>query len=133
MMKYIVALFFFGFAAVHGGYERTPYQPGTLSYWNSVYGKSWLLNGIGLSEAAVRPIAQLLWVLPMAGFLAAGLALLGWFVPSAWWRPLVIASAGGSVLLAVLFWHPMQWLSALADLAILAVMLGTEWTLRITG
>ena len=78
------------------------------------------------------PIGRLLWVLPMAGYIAAGLGLLGWLVPTGWWQPLAVASVVGSLLLAVLWWHPYQWISAVVDAAILIGVVATAGWL-VTG
>ncbi len=75
----------------------------------------------------VAAFFAVLWVGPMTGLVAAGLAVLGIIVPTDWWETLAVASAAGSLLLAVLFWHPWQWISALVDLAILVILLGTDW------
>lgn len=131
-MHFVIAALFVFFAAVHGGYEKTPYQAGTPSFWNGAIGHSWLLNGLGLPAEAVKSIGQLMWVIPMAGFILTGAALVGWFVPFAWWRPLAIGSATGSLLLWLLFFHPMQWASALLNVAFLAVLLGTDWASRLS-
>lgn len=72
-MHFVIAALFVFFAAVHGGYEKTPYQAGTPSFWNGAIGHSWLL-----------------------------------------------------------FFHPMQWASALLNVAFLAVLLGTDWASRLS-
>src|SRR5919201_314514 len=118
-----LGLFFLMFAAVHGGWEPTPQPAGFPSFWRGQPGRSWLLSRV-LPEAATLPIGQLLWMLPMAGYLAAGLGLLGWFVPTDWWQPLAVGSAAGSLLLAVFWWHPYQWISAIVNTA---VLVGVLW------
>ncbi len=127
MVRYLVAAFFLLYPPVHGGYEPTPQTPGMLSWWKGKYGSSWLLSALHVPHAASRAIGAVLWVGPMAGLVAAGLAVLGIIVPTDWWETLAVASAAGSLLLAVLFWHPWQWISALVDLAILVILLRTDW------
>jgi len=109
---FALALFFVMFAGVHGGWEPTPQPAGFPSFWRGRPGRSWLLSPL-LPESATLPIGQLLWVLPMAGYIAVGLGLLGWFVLIDWWQLLAVSSAAGSLLLAILWWHPYQWISAL--------------------
>ena len=125
MWSIALGLFFLAFAAVHGGWEPTPQPTGYPSFWRGQPGRSWLLSPV-LPEAATLPIGQLLWVLPMAGYLAAGLGLLGWFVPTDWWQLLAVGSAAGSLLLAVLWWHPYQWISAVVNAA---VLVGVLWAM----
>jgi hypothetical protein len=123
----VLAMFFRMFAAVHGGWEPTPQPTGYPSFWRGAPGRPWLLSRV-LSESAAVPIAQLLWVLPMAGDLAAGLGLLGWFVPTSWWQPLAVGSAAASLLLAALWWHPYQWISAVVDAFVLiGVVFAPGW------
>jgi hypothetical protein len=123
----VLGLFFLAFAAVHFGWEPTPQPAGYPRFWRGRPGYSWLLSRL-LPDSATLPIGQLLWVAPMAGYVAAGRGLLGWWVPTSWWQPLAVGSAVGSLLLAALWWHPYQWISALVDaIVLIGVVLAGGW------
>jgi hypothetical protein len=123
VLKIASGLFLILFAAVHGGFEP---KPGGLSYWSARYGDSWLL-GSGNSEL-VRAVGGILWVGATFAMVAAGAAILGIVVPRGWWRVLTIGSTVASLLLFTIFLHPNQWIAALVDAAILAVVLFSDWS-----
>jgi hypothetical protein len=88
---------------------------------------SWLLTR-ALGDVPTRVIGGLLWLVVVAGFLAAGAGLLG---QQAWWRTLAAASAGVSLLALVLFLRGgnlQPVLSAgLMDIAVLVALLWVHW------
>lgn len=59
--------------------------------------RSWLLGDGGLA----RGLGSLLWVLAVAGFVAAAIGLFG---ESDWWRTLAIVSALISIVGLILYW-----------------------------
>jgi hypothetical protein len=125
VLRWALGAFLVFFAAVHGGYEPTPQPAGAPSFWRGQPGESWLLAALGPGPS--QAIGQLLWVSAMVAFLAGGFALIGAFVPRAWWRPLTVFAAAASLLLAVLFRHPLQWASAAVDVLLLGLLLGLNW------
>jgi hypothetical protein len=88
---------------------------------------SWLLTGL-LGDTATRVIGSLLWLAVTAGFVAAGVGLLG---QHAWWRMLAVGAAAVSLLALVLFLNgrPTQPVlsAALMDVAILVALLWVHW------
>jgi hypothetical protein len=96
--------------------------------WNSY---SWLLSGL-IGQPATNGAAILIWLAAIVGFLLAGLALLGWGVPHAWWRPLAVVSAVVSLIGVVLFWNAFAtWFNKVGaitvDLAVLIGLLVLQW------
>jgi hypothetical protein len=88
---------------------------------------SWLVTRI-LGEAPTRVFGSLLWLVVIAGFMAAGIGLLG---QHAWWRMLAAGSAGVSMLALLLFagsigTQPLLS-AALMDIAILVALLWLHW------
>jgi hypothetical protein len=88
---------------------------------------SWLLTKT-LGETVTRVIGSLLWLAAIVMFVVAGVGLLG---QNAWWRALVVASAGVSLLTLVLFagggdTQPVLS-AAVMDLAILVALLWIQW------
>jgi hypothetical protein len=88
---------------------------------------SWLLTRT-LGDVATRVVGILLWLVVIAGFLAAGVGLLG---QRAWWRSLAAVSAAVSLLALILFAradNTQPILSAsLMDVAILVAILRVHW------
>jgi len=89
--------------------------------------RSWLLTGI-LGDGPTRLIGSLLWLAVIAGFVAAGIGLLG---QHAWWRTFAVASAAVSLFALFLFARggdPQPLLSAAAmDLVVVATLLLVRW------
>lgn len=88
---------------------------------------SWLLTR-PLGELPTRVLGSLLWLVVIAGFMAAGIGLLGQHV---WWRMLAAGSAGVSLLALILFANSIGTQSllsaALVDVAILVALLWLQW------
>jgi hypothetical protein len=88
---------------------------------------SWLLTRT-VGDVATRVIGGLLWLVVIAGFLAAGIGLLG---QDAWWRTLAVGSAGVSLLALLLFvssgsTQPVLS-AAVMDVAILVALVAIRW------
>jgi hypothetical protein len=96
--------------------------------WNSY---SWLLtNAIG--QKAANVVGIVIWLAAVVGFILAGLALLGWGMPYAWWRPLAIVSAVISLIGVILFWNAFaSWFNKAGaitvDVAVLVALLVLHW------
>ncbi|MBW7882809.1 MAG: hypothetical protein H3C34_09250 [Caldilineaceae bacterium] len=93
--------------------------------------RSWLLSGI-LGDTAASWLSVLLWVAALIGFIGAGLGIMGWLVPYAWWRSWAITAAVLSLLGLVLYWNAFyslgSKLSALVvDIAVLVALAGLNW------
>jgi hypothetical protein len=71
-------------------------------------------------------LPAILWLLPTAAFVLAGLAILGIVVPVQLWRPLAIAAAAISLVMLVV-WHPWPWVAATLDVGILVALLLARW------
>jgi hypothetical protein len=89
--------------------------------------QSWLLTGV-LGDTLTRLVGSIVWLLAVAGFVAAGAGLLG---QQAWWRGLAVGAAGVSLLGLILFARggdAQPLLSAgLMDVAILVALLWAQW------
>jgi len=71
--------------------------------WSS---HSWLLTPL-LGDAATRIICAVVFAVPLIGFLAAALALMGWGVPHDLWRPIALVSAAVSLVALTLYWNAL--------------------------
>jgi len=102
-------------------------NPSWVAWWPTALGQSWLLSRLGLEKSFLGTLAGVLWLASAAAMIAAALGLLGIVVPTLWWRPLAAAGALSSLLLLVLYAHPLYGLGIAADLAILVVLLWAKW------
>jgi hypothetical protein len=91
---------------------------------------SWAFDGL-LGASGTRMLAGILCILAAAGFV---LGAAGVFLEQAWWRAAVVAAAGVSATLYILFWNgslkkldDQGGIGLLMDLAILALILVFRW------
>ncbi len=90
--------------------------------WPWANGDHGLLGTV--TTASGFPIAGFYLAVVVAGLLVlAALAVIGWWVPFAWWRSLALAGAALSILLMVLFFGPTKLLPIVGDLLIIAAVL----------
>ena len=89
--------------------------------------ESWLLTPV-LGDRLTRLIGSVIWLAVVAGFAAAGVGLFG---QHAWWRTLVVAAAGISLLGLALFVSKTdvqsQLCAGVMDAAILVSLLLIQW------
>jgi hypothetical protein len=71
-----------------------------------------------LGDAAARGLASIACALAALGFVVGGTAILG---GQSWWRPVVVAAAGFSAAIFVLFWDGS--LQRLADQGVIAILI----------
>lgn len=99
---------------------------------------SWLFTG-PTGTPGLRELGFALWSVTLLGFLAAGLGLLGWLVPQAWWQGLATGSAILSLLAVVFFWSGLPLLfphkiGAIAvNVAVLVCLLWLRWPAALLG
>jgi hypothetical protein len=85
---------------------------------------SWLLRNVGLDQASIHTIGNVLWVVTLLAFIATGIFL---FSGLSWWRPLAILSSLLSLLTIALFWQPNMVLGVLVDGGILIALFWIHW------
>jgi hypothetical protein len=129
-MKIIIALFLIAHGLVHAGLAAAPNPDDPDSTPGAFFTspeRSWLLPKVGLSEAAVRWVGIILFVLATSGFVLAGLGVFGVPGLSTIWRTAAVVSASVSLLLLVLFWHLWLIIGVLIDIGILVALLWANW------
>jgi uncharacterized membrane-anchored protein YitT (DUF2179 family) len=102
-----------------------------LAEWG-LAGRSWLLSD-HVPGAGVKVVGGALWLLAIAGFVAASIGVLS---QQEWWRGVAVASAAVSLLGLVLFAQPLQpiYSAGLMDLATLVALLLIRWpTVELVG
>jgi hypothetical protein len=94
--------------------------------WN---GDSWLLSGV-VGTSASQAIGVVCWSVAMVGFAMLAAVTVGW-LPAAWWPPIAVISAIGSLLGILVFPLAFPAFSVLGavvvDVAVLAAALWLHW------
>lgn len=93
--------------------------------------RSWLLTDL-IGTTAASWLGVVLWLVGLLGFVGAGLGMLGWIVPQAWWRSLAISAAVLSLLALALYWNAFPSLlnkvgAIGVDVAVLVGLLWLNW------
>ncbi len=102
-------------------------NPSWVSWWPTNLGRSWLLSSLGLEKAPFTWISGPLWMASGIALVAEGLGVLGFIVPTEWWRTLAVAGAAISLFMLVAYLHPLFILGAGLSIAILVALLWAHW------
>ena len=103
-------------------------NPSFVSWWPINMGRSWLFSGLGLNRTlAVYRIGGLLWLAGGIALVAAGLGVLGWIVPTDWWRSLAIGGGAISLFMLAIYFHPILIIGTASSLAVLIALLWAKW------
>jgi hypothetical protein len=102
-------------------------NPSWVSWWPTRLGQSWLLSGLGLERSSIIAIFGLLWLISGIALFAAGLGVLGFVVPADWWRNLAVAGGAISLLMLVIYFHPLTIIGTASSLAVLVALLWAKW------
>lgn len=108
-------------------------NPAWVKRWPTNLGQSWLLTGIGIER---MPFTTLVLLLNLAGgvmLVVAGLGALGIVIPGAWVFPLSIGGAALSLIMLIIYLHPMYALGIAANIAILVAFLWTNLPSSVLG
>ena len=81
---------------------------------------TWLLGSLGLSASAIHTIGQVLSIVALLVFMAAGVAL---FAHLSWWRVLAVSASIISLVLILLFWRSNMVFGVLIDVGVMAALL----------
>ena len=80
----------------------------------------WLLGRLGLSVSAIHTIGQVLSIVALLVFMAAGVAL---FAHLSWWMVLAVSASIISLVLILLFWRSNMVFGVLIDVGVMAALL----------
>jgi hypothetical protein len=128
-MNLLLGAFLVGHAMIHFSYlAPAPARTADGPEWPFEMARSWLVTGIGLDPTLVRAFGTALVIATIALLVAAGLATVGWIVPTAWWRPLVVGGAIASAMTLTMFFHPWIVLGLVIDAALLWATLVIGWS-----
>lgn len=102
-------------------------NPAWVSWWPVNLGRSWLLSLLGLEKAPITWVVGFLWLVGGLLLMAAGLGAMGWVIPVEWWRNLAIAGGAISLLMLVVYLHPLMLAGTLASVAVLVALVWARW------
>jgi hypothetical protein len=102
-------------------------NPAWLSWWPANLGQSWLLSPLGVERTLVARAGGALWLMAGIALAAAGLAVLGLLVPTAWWRSLALTGAAISLAMLAIYLHPFYGIGIGASITLLAALLLENW------
>jgi hypothetical protein len=90
--------------------------------------RSWSATRFGVDPAVVRSVGTALVIATVATLIAAGLATVGWIVPTAWWRPLAVGVAIASTVTLTMFFHPWIVFGLVIDAVLIGATLVIGWS-----
>ncbi len=129
-LRTIFGLFLIAHAVAHGGLAAAPIpddpDPKTGAFFTEV-SRSWLFKKLDLDGAIVRKTGIFLVILTVLGFILAGLGGLGVPELNKIWSIAAGLSAGVSLILLILFWHPWLIVGVLIDLVLFLVLFLNKW------
>lgn len=103
-------------------------NPSFVSWWPINMGRSWLFAWLGLEKALiVYRIGGLFWLAGGIALVAAGLGVLGFIVPTDWWRELAVGGAAISLFMLIIYFHPITIIGTASSLAVLVALLWAKW------
>ena len=130
MLKTALAIFVIAHGLVHAILAVAPNpadpnaKPGAFF---TATERSWLLPQLGLNAETIQWVGIILVVLSTLGFILSGLGIFGVAGLSAIWRTVSVLSAGVSLLLLIIFWHPWLPVGVLIDIGTLGALLVLNW------
>ena len=120
-MKYVFGIFLILHALIHAGYyaPAIPADPNAKTKPPEFsFDESWLISYLGLHGVAVKVIGMACVTIALAGFVLAGLGVLGvpWLVDN--WQLLSIVGAMASLVVLVASWDKWFVAAVLINIAI---------------
>lgn len=104
-------------------------NPAWLGWWPANLGQSWLLSALRIEQSFVARAGGVLWLAAGIALVAAGLGIAGLVVPLAWWRNLALFGAAISLVMLILYLHPLYGIGIGASIVLLAALLLDQWPL----
>ncbi len=104
-------------------------NPSWLNWWPTNLGQSWLLSTLGAEQTLVAKAGGFLWLVAGIALVAAGLGVLGFVIPTVWWRSLALVGAVLSLVMLALYLHPLLGVGIGASLVLVASLVLKQWPL----
>ncbi len=103
-------------------------NPAWLYWWPTKLGQSWLLAALRLEGTPLVLANGAMWLVGGLALLAAGFGLLGIAVPHAWWRDLAVGGASLSLIMLLIYAHPLFIVGASVSTAVLLALVWADWS-----
>jgi hypothetical protein len=123
----IIALLVGVFFVAHGLIHILYVVPAPDEKWPFDLSHAWLLTRLGLGERVLRRLGTVLMIAAMAGFVLAGLGVIGIPLLREVWRPVAAVSSVVSFVLIGLFWHRSFVFALLINAAIFVALVWAQW------
>src|SRR5690554_4225922 len=98
-------------------------NPSWLGWWPINLGESWLVSDLRLPDTLFSPLFALGWLAGGLLLIASGLALFDILLPQELWRQLAILGSAISLVMLVLYLHPLYVLGITLSAGILIALL----------
>jgi hypothetical protein len=119
----LIGVFFFAHGLVHVLYV----VPAPDENWPFDLSHSWLLTRLGLGERVLRALGTVLMIAAMAGFVLAGLGVIGSPLLRDVWRPVAAVSSVVSFVLIGLYWHRSFVFALNLNVTIFVALVWAHW------
>lgn len=97
--------------------------PSLFSWWPGPFGRSWLIDALGLGTPA-SILGGLIWVVAGVALVGAGFGWLGAPGLRDMWQPLAFGGAAVGLVAVALYFHPLYLVALVIDLAVAALVWG---------
>ena len=104
-------------------------NPTWLAWWPANLGQSWPLNALELEHSLAVRMVGIFWLIAGAALIGAGLGVLGFLVPTAWWRSLALTGAIILIAMLAVYYHPFYSVGLGASVVLLVSLVGEGWPL----
>lgn len=103
-------------------------NPSFVSWYPINMGRSWLFSVLGIQNSlpAYR-LGGILWLIGGLLLVAGGIGVFGILVPVVWWRGLALAGAAISLLMLLLYFHPLMIIGTASSIAVLVALGWFHW------
>lgn len=103
-------------------------NPAFVSWYPVNLGRSWLLSALGLERSLIAyRVGGLLWLVGGLTLVVAGLSLFGILIPVDEWRSLAMAGSVISLLMLLIYFHPLMIIGTASSLAVLISIGWFHW------
>ena len=103
-------------------------NPAFVSWYPVNMGRSWLISALGLERSLIAyRVGGLLWLIGGLALVAAGLSLSGILSPVDWWRSLAMVGSVISLLMLLLYFHPLMIIGTASSVAVLIATVWVQW------
>jgi hypothetical protein len=103
-------------------------NPSLVSWYPVNMGRSWLFTSLGWERSLLAyRVGGLLWQAGGILLLAAGLSILGILVPVDLWRELAVAGSVVSLLMLLVYFHPLMIVGTASSLTVLIALVWFHW------